>query len=78
MPAAPSPSPCTSRFVGPDGRPDHQAKTLSVNIPAGVRDGARIRLAGQGGPRHPAGGPAGDLYLQGDDAARIRASSSKT
>ena len=37
-------------------------QTYSVNIPAGVRPGQRIRLAGQGlaGP----GGRAGDLYLQ--------------
>jgi DnaJ-class molecular chaperone len=33
-----------------------------VNIPAGVTDGQRIRLAGQGG-RGQGGGPAGDLYL---------------
>ena len=37
-------------------------KTLSVNIPAGVEDGTRIRLAGEGeaGAR---GAPAGDLYI---------------
>ncbi len=39
-----------------------QARTLSVNIPAGIEDGTRIRLAGEGeaGVR---GGPAGDLYI---------------
>lgn len=37
-------------------------KTLEVKIPAGVRDGQRIRLAGQGGPGI-GGGVNGDLYL---------------
>ena len=37
-------------------------QTLKVKIPAGVKSGQKIRLAGQGGPA-PAGGPAGDLYL---------------
>jgi molecular chaperone DnaJ len=39
-----------------------QERTLQVRIPAGVDDGARIRLAGEGdaGAR---GGPKGDLYI---------------
>lgn len=37
-------------------------KTLTVKIPRGVQNGAKIRVAGQGGPGH-SGGPAGDLFL---------------
>ncbi|HQX94164.1 molecular chaperone DnaJ [Thermomonas sp.] len=38
-------------------------KTLSVKIPAGVDNGDRIRLAGEG-EAGPAGSPPGDLYVE--------------
>jgi molecular chaperone DnaJ len=52
-------NPC--RSCGGAGRVEKE-RTLSVNIPAGVETGTRIRLAGEGeaGMR---GGPAGDLYI---------------
>jgi molecular chaperone DnaJ len=52
-------SPCAS--CAGSGRVTRE-RTLSVNIPPGVEDGTRIRLAGEGeaGVR---GGPAGDLYI---------------
>jgi len=52
-------SPCAS--CAGSGRVTRE-RTLSVNIPAGVEDGTRIRLAGEGeaGVR---GGPPGDLYI---------------
>ena len=51
--------PC--KVCGGGGRVTRE-RTLSVNIPAGVEDGTRIRLAGEGeaGLR---GGPPGDLYI---------------
>lgn len=45
------------------GRVQIQERTLEVRIPAGVRPGQLIRLAGQGGAG-VGGGPAGDLFLQ--------------
>lgn len=39
-----------------------EEKTLSVNIPAGVEEGTRIRLSAEGGAG-ARGGPPGDLYI---------------
>ncbi len=52
-------NPCKS--CGGAGRIERE-RALSVNIPAGVETGTRIRLAGEGeaGMR---GGPSGDLYI---------------
>jgi len=52
-------NPC--RACGGAGRTEKE-RALSVNIPAGVETGTRIRLAGEGeaGLR---GGPTGDLYI---------------
>ena len=50
----------TTRSVTVTG--DGSTRTLDVRVPAGVTNGQRIRLAGQGG-RGSDGGPSGDLYL---------------
>ena len=42
---------------------EHRLRTLQVKVPAGVQDGARIRLAGRGEPGR-GGGPAGDLFVR--------------
>ena len=54
------PHPCGS--CGGTGRVKLQ-KTLSVRIPAGVDEGDRVRLSGEGEPGVN-GGPPGDLYVQ--------------
>jgi DnaJ-class molecular chaperone len=41
---------------------DGQERSVEVRIPAGVKDGARVRAAGEGGAA-ARGGRAGDLYL---------------
>lgn len=49
--------------VTADGHVVAQEKTLNVKIPQGIRDGQKIRLAGQGGPGMGQG-QAGDLFLE--------------
>ncbi|HEY2299661.1 MAG TPA: molecular chaperone DnaJ [Jatrophihabitans sp.] len=54
------PSPCPA--CGTEGRV-RARRTITVDVPAGIEDGMRIRLSGQG-EVGPGGGPAGDLYIE--------------
>jgi molecular chaperone DnaJ len=74
------PTPC--RECRGDGRV-RSSKSIDVEVPAGVDDGQRLRLAGRG-PAAPRGGVPGDLYVtvrvapdprferQGEDLLHVR------
>ena len=74
------PTPCNE--CRGDGRV-RSSRTIDVEVPAGVDDGQRLRLAGRG-PAAPRGGIPGDLYVtvrvapderfhrEGDDLLHIR------
>jgi molecular chaperone DnaJ len=53
------PNPCPT--CGGAGRVDG-SRTVDVEVPPGIDEGQRLRLAGRG-PAGPRGGPAGDLYV---------------
>ena len=58
------PDPC--RECSGDGRV-RARRSITVKIPAGVDNGTRVQLAGQG-EVGPGGGPSGDLYVEVDVA----------
>lgn len=42
---------------------DGSKRSIKLKIPAGVKDGGKLRVAGKGAPS-PYGGPAGDLFVK--------------
>jgi DnaJ-class molecular chaperone len=50
----------TARTISLDGK---SVRKVEVRVPPGIRDGARLRVAGEGGASG-AGGARGDLYLR--------------
>lgn len=51
------------RSATPDGRATTKPVNLNVKIPKGIKNGQKIRLAGQGSPGYN-GGENGDMYLK--------------
>lgn len=51
-----------SYMRSPDGRMVPERRSIKVNLPKGITDGTRLKLAGKGASG-TAGGPRGDLYL---------------
>ena len=50
--------------VGATGSSETAIRKYDVRVPAGIRDGARIRLAGQGRPGRTKKTPPGDLFIK--------------
>lgn len=53
----------TTRNIHVSGPASVKPKTLEIKIPAGVREGSKVRVPGEGGPSL-SGGTTGDLFLR--------------